>query len=160
MSIKAIQDNTHFKRSNPAVLSGKILIKPLEIGSTKHSRVYNIPQILQHRVWNWIIITNRVWIYKSTIEFKCGGKINDSLATKPDVMMKPIHDVIHILKSTTWKTKPQARLSMLILSKTYPTKGILSPLSRHAKLLAWGVCFAKKHLKVSPYFQHFSSSLM
>jgi len=28
-------------------------------------------------------------------------KINDSLATKPDIMMKPIHDVIHILKSAT-----------------------------------------------------------
>ena len=42
------------------------------------------------------------------------------------------------------KVEPQARLSILILSKAYPTKGILSPLSRHARLLAWGVWFAEK----------------
>ena len=135
--------NTHLKRSNPAVLSGKIPIKPLETGSTKQFRGYNIPQILQHRVWNWIIVTNRVWIYKGTTEFKCSGEMNDILPTKQDVMMKLVHDVNHILRCTTWKTKPQARLSILILSKAYPTKGILSPLSRHARLLAWGVWFAK-----------------
>ena len=43
-----IRVNTHLKRSNPAVLSGKIPIKPLETGSTKQSRACNIPQILQH----------------------------------------------------------------------------------------------------------------
>ena len=42
------------------------------------------------------------------------------------------------------KQKPQARLSILILSKAYPTKGILSLLSRHARLLAGGLCFAEK----------------
>ena len=42
--------NTYLKRSNPAVLSGKIPIKPLETGSTKQSRECNIPQILQYRV--------------------------------------------------------------------------------------------------------------
>ena len=46
-------------------------------------------------------------------------------------------------KSPENKIEPQARLSILILSKAYPTKGILSPLSRHARLLAWGVWFAK-----------------
>ena len=50
------------------------------------------------------------------------------------------------------KVEPQARLSILILSKAYPTKGILSPLSRHAMLLAWGVCFCRKLYRVSPYF--------
>ena len=34
------------------------------------------------------------------------------------------------------KVEPQVRLSILILSKAYPTKGTLSPLSRHARLLA------------------------
>ena len=48
-------------------------------------------------------------------------------------------------------------LSTLILSKTYPTKGILSPLSRHARLLGWWISFAEKHLRVDPYFQYFSS---
>ena len=41
------------------------------------------------------------------------------------------------------KITPQARLSILILSKAYPSLGILSPLARHAKLLAGGVCFPK-----------------
>ena len=77
------------------MLSGKIPIIPLETGSTKQFREYNIPQILLYRVWNWIIITNRVWIYKSITEFKSYGKTNDSLATIGDIMMKPVHDVIH-----------------------------------------------------------------
>ena len=47
-------------------------------------------------------------------------------------------------KSPENKIEPQARLSILILSKAYPIKGILRPYSRHARLLAWGVCFAEK----------------
>ena len=34
------------------------------------------------------------------------------------------------------KVEPQAGLSILILSKAYLTMGILSPLSRHTRLLA------------------------
>ena len=45
------------------------------------------------------------------------------------------------------KVEPQPRLSILILSKAYPTLGILSPLPRHANLLARGVCFAEKQLR-------------
>ena len=71
-----------------------------------------------------VIITNRVWIYKSTTEFKFDEKTNDSLASKPDVMMKPVHDVNHILRCTTWKTKPQVRMSILILSKTCKAFGL------------------------------------
>ena len=48
------------------------------------------------------------------------------------------------------KVEPQVRLSILILSKAYPTMGILSPLTRHARLLAGGVCFAEKQLRVNP----------
>ena len=51
------------------------------------------------------------------------------------------------------KIMPQARLSILILSKAYPSLGILSPLTRHEKLLAERVCFAEKQLIVSPCFQ-------
>ena len=47
-------------------------------------------------------------------------------------------------------------LSILILSKTYPTMGIHSPLSRHARLSGCGL-FAEKRLRVDPYFQYFSS---
>ena len=49
-------------------------------------------------------------------------------------------------------------LSILILSKAYPTMGILSPLSRHAKLFGSGVCLAGKLLTLDPYFQYFSSN--
>ena len=38
--------------------------------------------------------------------------------------------------------------------------GILSPLSRHAKLFGSGVYFTERRLIVNPYFQYFSSSLM
>ena len=48
------------------------------------------------------------------------------------------------------KVEPQARLSILILSKTYPTMGIVNPLPRHARVLAGGVCFAEKQLRVNP----------
>ena len=41
-----------------------------------------------------------------------------------------------------------------------PDTGILSPISRHAKLFGSGACFAKKRLIVDPYFQYFSSNLM
>ena len=36
-------------------------------------------------------------------------------------------------------------LSILILSKTYPSKDILSPLSRHAKLFGSGVILLKSY---------------
>ena len=51
------------------------------------------------------------------------------------------------------ENEPQARLSILILSKTYPSSGIYSTDSRHARLFGSGVCFAEKHLQVGPYFQ-------
>ena len=52
--------------------------------------------------------------------------------------------------STENKVEPQTRLSILILSKAYPTMGILSPLPRHVRLLAGEVCFAEKKLRVNP----------
>ena len=48
------------------------------------------------------------------------------------------------------KVEPHARLSILILSKAYPTMGILSPLPRHVRLLAGDVCLAEKQLRVNP----------
>ena len=42
-----------------------------------------------------------------------------------DTMMKPVHDVNLTKHSKDYlKTKSKARLSILILSKAYPTKGI------------------------------------
>src|SRR6185503_14724848 len=42
--------------------------------------------------------------------------------------------------------EPQARLNILILSKAYPTEGILSPLTRHTRLLACvGLFLLKSH---------------
>ena len=62
------------------------------------------------------------------------------------------HNLLRRVTTTT--------LSILILSKAYPTMGILSPISRHAKLFGSGVGFAEKVLVVNPYFQYFSSSLV
>jgi hypothetical protein len=48
-------------------------------------------------------------------------------------------------------------LSILILSKAYPTSGYnLAHLTRHARLLAGGY-FAEKTSKISPHFSTFSS---
>ena len=52
----------------------------------------------------------------------------------------------NLLKRVTTTT-----LSILILSKAYPTLGILSPLSRHAKLFGSGVCFAERLLLMNPF---------
>ena len=47
-------------------------------------------------------------------------------------------------------------LSILILSKAYPTSGYnLAHITRHARLLAGGY-FAETAAKVSPYFHDFS----
>ena len=52
-------------------------------------------------------------------------KRKQQLATIYDIMMKPIHDV-NLTKyfQDYLKTKSKPRLSILILSKAYPTKGI------------------------------------
>ena len=62
------------------------------------------------------------------------------------------HNLLRRVTTTT--------MSILIPSKAYPTMGILSPISRHAKLFGSGVGFAEKLLVVNPYFQYFSSSLV
>ena len=47
------------------------------------------------------------------------------LATIHDIMMKPVHDVNFTKYPEDYlKTRSQARLSILILSKADPTKGI------------------------------------
>ena len=52
-------------------------------------------------------------------------KRKQHLATIYDIMMKPIHGVnLTKYPKNYLKTKSQARLSILILSKTDPTKGI------------------------------------
>ena len=53
--------------------------------------------------------------------------------------------------ATCLKMVTTTTLSILILSKAYPTLGILSPLSRHAKLFGSGVCFAERLLLMNPF---------
>jgi len=50
--------------------------------------------------------------------------------------MKLVHDIILAKRPKTahLKTKPQARLSILILSKAYPSVGILNPSLDHEML--------------------------
>ena len=57
-------------------------------------------------------------------------------------MMKPVHDINLTKYSQDFlKIKSKARLSILILSKAYPTKGITQ------------ISFAEKQQRVGPYFQ-------
>ena len=60
----------------------------------------------------------------------------------------PGHNLLRGFTTTT--------LSILILSKAYPTLGILNPLPRHAKLFWLWSSFAERLLAVNPYFQYFS----
>jgi len=76
------------------------------------------------------------------------------LASIYDIMMKPVH-VVNLSKHSEkfyLKTKPQARLSILILSKTDPSSGILSHLARHARFMKVLGFFCIKATKVDPYF--------
>jgi hypothetical protein len=60
----------------------------------------------------------------------------------------------HQAKQLHLKTTIIVRLSILILSKTYPTKVT----SRHVGLLAGGFVLPKATRIMDPYFQYFSSS--
>jgi hypothetical protein len=61
----------------------------------------------------------------------------------------------HRAKQLHPKTTIIARLSILILSKTYPTKVT----SRHVGLLASGFVLTKKTTRImDPYYQYFSSN--
>jgi hypothetical protein len=51
-----------------------------------------------------------------------------------------------------------ARLSILILSKTYPLVITTSPTLDMIGFLATGVSFAEKQQRICPYFQDFSTS--
>jgi len=61
--------------------------------------------------------------------------------------MKPVHDVILAKRPKTahLKTKPQARLSILILSKAYLSVGILSPQLDHERLTGSRFLLLKSH---------------
>ena len=59
-------------------------------------------------------------------------------------MMKPVHDIN--LTNDYLKTKLKARLSILILSKADPTKGIKYPFNWTCKVcVGSGVYFAEKY---------------
>jgi hypothetical protein len=63
----------------------------------------------------------------------------------------------HINKGITWNHR-LARLSMLILSKTYPSVITTSPTLDMKGFLSTGVSFAETQQRVCPYFQDFSTS--
>jgi hypothetical protein len=63
----------------------------------------------------------------------------------------------HINKGITWNHK-LARLSILILSRTYLSVITTSPTLDMIGFLAAGVSFAEKQQRICPYFQDFSTS--
>ena len=180
----------HFKRSNPAGLSGKVPKNPHERRSNPkltcnphkgESREYNVSPI-HYITESYLIITNQVLILRkvlevqneSSSEFNCSGNkrvLNDdtrchdeartwhhsALSSLAGVVShstdQPGGKVHGQVKLAIWssnispenKVEPQVRLSILILSKPYPTMGILSPLPRHARLLAGGFVSPKSN---------------
>ena len=58
------------------------------------------------------------------------------------------------------KVEPQARLSILILSKAYPTMGILSLIPRHARLFSWRGLFGRKVTKSKSIISNFNFNIL
>ena len=68
-----------------------------------------------------------------------------------DIMMKPVDDVNLTKYSQDYlKTKSKARLSILILSKADPTKGIKALYIDMLGLERFWVSFAEKQQRVGP----------
>ena len=89
------------------MLSGKIPIKPLEQDRQSSPENATFHKFYSTEYEIELILQTKFEFIKKTTEFKCSRKkIHDSLATIEDVMMKPVHDINHILRCTTRKTKP------------------------------------------------------
>jgi hypothetical protein len=63
----------------------------------------------------------------------------------------------HITKDINYNQQIIARLSILILSKTYPSVIATSPTLDMRGFLVGGVFFAEQQQRVCPYFQDFST---
>ena len=59
-------------------------------------------------------------------------------------LTRPVETGSQVLKAITCKQSTNARLSILILSKAYPTSGNYDPTPNYARLLAGGVCLPVK----------------
>ena len=69
--------------------------------------------------------SNRIPQKFESLEFINNGKRKRYLATIYDIMMKPVHDVnLTKYSKDDLKIRLKARLSILILSKADPSKGI------------------------------------
>jgi len=69
-----IRVNTHLKRSNPAVLSGKIPIKPLEQDRQSNSENTTFHKFYYTEYKTELLLQTKFEFIKVTIEFKFDGK--------------------------------------------------------------------------------------
>ena len=81
--------------------------------------------------------------------------------TNQEVSTRPSQASYLIFKGITWKQSwATSKAEYSNTQQGLPDYDIFNPLTRHARLLAWWVCFVEKQQRVSPYFHilAFSSS--
>jgi hypothetical protein len=87
-------------------------IPPLELRSNPklaehshegESEVYKIPEFITSQSDTELLLQMEFEFRKVLQSSSAVEKINDSLATKQNVMMKPVHDINHILRHITSK---------------------------------------------------------
>ena len=83
------------------MLSGKIPIKPLEQDRQSSPENATFHKFYSTEYENLLLLLQIEFEFIKDTEFKCSRKMHDSLATIEDVMMKPVHDINHILRCTT-----------------------------------------------------------
>ena len=83
------------------MLSGKIPIKPLEQDRQNSPENATFHKFYSTEYETEISLQTEFEFIKVQQSSSLTKKTNDSLASKPDVMMKPVHDVKHILRCTT-----------------------------------------------------------
>ena len=83
--------------------------------------------------------------HKETIRVHyCSGKTNDSLPTKHDITMKPVHNINPNPKCTP-KNKATSKTEYTNAQQDLPVNGYnLVHLTRHAKFFGWRGLFCRK----------------
>ena len=147
-------------RSNPKVA---------EHSHEGESRDYNISSFLTSQSTTWFI-TNWVWNLENAFEHKrdhqsswLQWKTNDSLSTKHDVTMKPVHDINHT-SNVPPENKATSKAEYTNTQQDLPINGYnLVHLTRHARLFCWRSLFCRKATSsrslLSDFSFHNSSSI-
>ena len=141
------QVTVHLKRCNPDVCRFKDR-KTLEVSYEDEHRWLQADKVLKVNLQSGVLHTS----LRKISEFKMQRKLIRSWVQKNNDYYDDVRTSHRAHRCESWlapasssylKTGWQQTLSILILSKAYPTLGILSPLSRHARLFGSGVLLLK-----------------